>query len=206
MVFDRFSAHKTHIERRAALALLAAAGAMIALPTWARPLTERRVVLDCRETGESFDGIYWSGDAYDPAALNQIDWLMRDFHCDAVGKIDPALIDTLHDLQMAFGGRRSVTILSGFRTVDTNAELRHKGWPAVSDSQHLVARAADVCIAGVSVARLHRAALRLGRGGVGLYHNYVHVDSGSRRSWYEQRAACHKTAACDGARHRHSQA
>jgi uncharacterized protein YcbK (DUF882 family) len=206
MVFNRFSAYKTHVERRAALALLAGAGATIALPTWGRPLPERRVALDCRETGESFDGIYWSGDAYDPAALNRIDWLMRDFHCDAVAKIDPALIDTLYDLQMAFGGRRSVTILSGFRTADTNAELRHEGWPAVSHSQHLVARAADVCIAGVSVARLHRAALRLGRGGVGLYHDYVHVDTGSRRSWYEQHAACQKTRACGDGRHRHRHA
>jgi uncharacterized protein YcbK (DUF882 family) len=127
---------------------------------------------------------------------------MRDFHRGAVPKIDPALIDALQVLQTSFGARRSLTILSGFRTAETNAELRHEGWPTASDSQHLVARAADVRIAGVSASQLHRAALRLGHGGVGLYRDYVHIDTGPRRSWYAPHASCHDARACGGARHR----
>jgi uncharacterized protein YcbK (DUF882 family) len=202
MVFDQINAHKMRIKRRVALAMLGCVGATSALPSWARSQHERRIALECRETGESFDGTYWSGGAYDPAALHRIDWLMRDFHSGAVAKIDPALIDALQDLQASFGARRSLTILSGFRTAGTNAELRHEGWPAASDSQHVVARAADVRIAGVSTSQLHSAALRLGYGGIGLYRDYVHIDTGPRRSWYAPHAACHGDRACDGARHR----
>lgn len=144
---------------------------------------DRYVHLVCSETGEVFAGPYWSRGAYLPDAMRRIDWLMRDFHCDAVAKIDPRLVDLLHDIRLHLGTRRPVTILSGFRTLETNDELRDEGMPAASHSQHLVARAADISIDGVSVAHLHATAVRLQRGGVGGYDHYIHVDTGPVRDW-----------------------
>ncbi len=190
MAFDGFNAPGRLWPRRAALAGLACLGSLLVAPAWARRTRERGIALLLEETGEAFDGVYWSEGSYDRAALARINWLMRDFHCDAVAPIDPALVDMLHALQFAFGGRRPVTILSGFRTTETNAELRRQGMPAVTDSEHLSARAADICIAGVSAARLHRAAAQLCWGGVGFYRHFVHVDTGPHRRWYAPTAAC----------------
>jgi uncharacterized protein YcbK (DUF882 family) len=149
----------------------------------AHPRRERFVHLACPETGESFSGRYWTEGGYLPNAMRSIDWLMRDFHCGAVAEIDPKLVDLLHDLRLHAGTRRPVSILSGYRTLETNDELRGEGMPAAVHSQHLIARAADVAIEGVSVPHLHALAVHLQRGGVGGYDHYIHVDTGPVRDW-----------------------
>ncbi len=171
------------IGRRAVLAGVACGAAFIAVPAAARPLAERHLRLLCPETGERFAGAYWRRGHFVPGAMPRIDWLMRDFHCDAVGRMDPALIDLLHRIFVAAGGQRPVQVLSGFRTRATNLVLRQEGFPAAPHSQHLEARAADIRIEGVRVSHLHRLAMRLRRGGVGLYREYVHVDTGPLREW-----------------------
>lgn len=144
---------------------------------------ERAISIVCPETGKSFAGAYSADGAYLDDAMRKIDWLMRDFHCGAVAMIDPALVDLLHDIRLHAGGRRPVTILSGYRTAETNDELRHDGLPAAVHSQHLIARAADIAIEGVNAPRLHAIAVHLKRGGVGGYDHYVHVDTGPVRDW-----------------------
>ena len=57
--------------------------------------------------------------------------------------------------------------------------------PAAKNSQHLYGKAADICIEGVRLRDLRRAALEQEAGGVGLYPRYgfVHVDVGPVRTW-----------------------
>jgi uncharacterized protein YcbK (DUF882 family) len=43
--------------------------------------------------------------------------------------------------------------------------------------------AADVALEGVNLNDLHRMGLRLEKGGVGKYSNFVHLDVGPVRSW-----------------------
>ena len=136
-----------------------------------------------RGSGEGFAGPYWAEGRYLPGAMQRINWLMRDFHCDAVAEIDPALVDLLHGIGQGLGTHRTISILSAFRTPATNRELRHEGMPAAKHSQHLTARAADIAVEGVGVAHLHAAAVRLKRGGVGGYDHYIHVDTGPVRDW-----------------------
>lgn len=162
----------------AGIGLLATMG-----PAWARTLRERHLRLLCPETGEHFAGAYWADGHYLADAMRRIDWLMRDFHCDAVARIDPRLVDLLHDVRLRLATARPVSILSGYRTRGTNHDLREHGLPAASDSQHLVAHAADIVVEGVSVAHLHAVALRLKGGGVGGYDHHVHVDTGPVRAW-----------------------
>jgi uncharacterized protein YcbK (DUF882 family) len=170
--------------RRSLLLGIAAARVVAALPAWARTARPRSVNLFCPETGERFEDIYWADGAYRDDALRRINWLMRDFHVDAVAKIDPRLVDLLHGLTERLGMRHPVSILSGYRTQTTNAALRHEGMPAAPHSQHLVARAADISIDGIGVGRLHGAAAQLNYGGVGRYNGYIHVDTGPVRDWH----------------------
>ena len=170
--------------RRKFLGALGAAAMLAVLPGIARAARgERSIRLLCPETGERFEGVYWSHGLYVPEALSRIDWLMRDFHRDRVAAIDPGLVDLMHSIARGLETQQPISVFSGFRTRETNTALRHEGMPAASNSEHLVARAADIAIEGVSVARLHRLAAHLRAGGVGAYDHYVHVDTGPVRDW-----------------------
>jgi uncharacterized protein YcbK (DUF882 family) len=178
--------------RRLVVGALGAATALAALPTLARATRgQRSVNLLCPETGESFDGVYWADGLYLPEAFRRIDWLMRDFHRNRVAAIDPGLVDLMYSIARGLGTRRPVRIFSGFRTRETNMALRHEGMPAASNSEHLVARAADIAVEGVSAAHLHRIAVALRQGGVGAYDHYVHVDTGPVRDWSYHRHPLH---------------
>ena len=62
----------------------------------------------------------------------------------------------------------------------------HAKSPGVaSRSQHTLGKALDIRVEGVELTHLHKAALSLSAGGVGLYpvSNFVHVDVGPVRRW-----------------------
>jgi uncharacterized protein YcbK (DUF882 family) len=136
-------------------------------------------------TDESLKVVYRSGDEYLPAALTQINHLLRDFRTGEVQPIDPALLDILHTVGNACGGH-TFEIISGFRSPATNAMLKKTGGGGVAThSLHMEGRAIDVRLTGLDSARLRDAALALGLGGVGYYpvEDFVHLDTGRVRSW-----------------------
>jgi uncharacterized protein YcbK (DUF882 family) len=151
----------------------------------AAPRGDRQLALYNPYTDERFDDIYWCDGSYVPGSLHRVDWLMRDFHQDKVAIIDPKLLDLLHRIALRLGTRRPFHILSGYRTPATNRLLRVEGYAAALHSEHLRAKAADICVEGVRLAHLRRAALSLRAGGVGTYWHYhfVHVDVGPVRRW-----------------------
>jgi uncharacterized protein YcbK (DUF882 family) len=146
---------------------------------------ERRLLIQNPHTDESFADVYWSRGQYVEPALRRIDWVMRDFHRDAVEPIDPSLLDLLHRLAKAVEAENPVRILSGYRTPETNRLLRGEGFSTAKNSQHLYGKAADISIEGVRLRDLRRAALDQEAGGVGLYprDGFVHVDVGPVRTW-----------------------
>src|SRR5579875_770192 len=81
----------------------------------------RSLHLACRETGESFNDIYWAEGAYLPQALTRLDWLLRDFHCDRMTRIDPRLLDLLARLAGQLRLHGPITVTSAYRTAATNA-------------------------------------------------------------------------------------
>jgi uncharacterized protein YcbK (DUF882 family) len=52
-------------------------------------------------------------------------------------------------------------------------------------SQHMLGKASDIRVEGIELNNLHKAALSLKAGGVGLYpvSNFVHVDVARVRTW-----------------------
>ena len=80
---------------------------------------------------------------------------------------------------------RPFQIISGYRSPATNAAMHERSSGVASHSLHMQGMATDIRIEGVQLAHLRRAALDLGRGGVGFYpqSNFVHVDTGRVRYW-----------------------
>ena len=151
----------------------------------ALPRGERRLLLYNPHTDERFSDVFWCDGSYVPDSLKHINWLMRDFHRDAVAPIDLDLLQLLHRISQRLATRRPFRILSGYRTAATNRLLQREGWAPAAHSEHLVGKAADICIDRVSLRHLHRAAVSLKAGGVGMYprDHFIHVDVGPVRVW-----------------------
>ena len=175
------------VGRRAALGAVASFLFCAALDGTARaaPRGDRRLLLYNPHTTEHFNDVYWCDGRYVPDSLTHINWLMRDYHRDVVAPIDLDLVDLLHAIAQRLETERPLRILSGFRTAATNRLLQREGLAPAAHSEHLRAKAADICIDRVPLKHLRRAALSFRAGGVGTYwqDHFIHVDVGPVRSW-----------------------
>lgn len=185
------NSHHFIVSRRSMLASAALLGAAMALPGRAGAAlnstdsSKRSLALHNLHTDEHLEVTYWARGAYRPDALAQIDWIMRDHHTDEVLSIDRRLVDLLHRLQARLGGRRTLEVISAYRTPATNAMLASLSDGVAPHSLHMEGKAVDINVAGVRVSALRRAATALRAGGVGYYPNsgFVHVDVGRVRYW-----------------------
>ena len=160
---------------------------LAALPRLASASTpaSRELSFDLLHTGERLKVEYFSSGAYVPDALAAVDHLLRDFRTEAVGRIDPGLLDVLHALAARTGSGRPFEIISGYRSPATNAMLHARSSGVATKSLHMSGKAIDIRLGDVALGALRAAALSLGAGGVGYYpkSNFVHVDTGRVRSW-----------------------
>jgi uncharacterized protein YcbK (DUF882 family) len=124
---------------------------------------------------------------YDPKALEQINWLLRDWRRDEPTRMDPQLFDLLWQIHREVNAKEPVTVVSAYRSPQTNAMLRKRGRGVARFSQHMLGKAIDFYIPGVELSDLRIAGLRLERGGVGFYPTsgspFVHMDTGGIRHW-----------------------
>jgi uncharacterized protein YcbK (DUF882 family) len=147
--------------------------------------TPRRLAFHHLHTGERLSVVYAERGATISDALRAIDLLLRDFRTGDVHHIDVALLDILSTLYDRFGQRGRFEVISGFRSSRTNAALREASDGVAKNSLHLHGRAIDVRLTGIDTGALKRAAVDLGRGGVGYYpkSDFVHLDTGRPRTW-----------------------
>lgn len=164
----------------AALVTLTPLGAEAA----AGPSGVRTIALLNPNTGEAVRATYWLKGRYVPEELRVINRLLRDHHTDQVHEIDPKLLDVLHAVQTRLDTKSAFHVMSGYRSPETNEQLRRKG-RAAKHSLHMEGKAIDVRMPGRSVRHLHRAAVSLKAGGVGYYprSGFVHLDVGPVRRW-----------------------
>lgn len=139
-------------------------------------------------TGESIDVVYRVGNTYIPAALDQLNHFLRDHRTQDASVYDPKEFDLLHTLMARLGQPNGVIdIVCGYRTPWSNNFLRTRSASTgvAEHSQHMLAKAIDIRIPGISTARLRDTALALHEGGVGYYpvSEFVHVDVGPVRTW-----------------------
>ena len=143
------------------------------------------IALDNLHTGERLEVQYAKGGQYDAAALGKLEVLLRDFRNDARHPIDPKLMDYLVEVAQAVGREPKFSVISGYRSPQTNAKLHERSSGVAEHSLHMQGRAIDVRLAGVDCADLAAKAIDLRRGGVGYYRasNFVHLDTGAFRTW-----------------------
>ncbi len=136
-------------------------------------------------TGDQLKLTYFEQGRYIEGALHEINHLFRDYHDGSVHPIDPALLDQLYDLKHMLEVRKPFHIVSGYRSPATNADLRRHSDGVSKNSLHMQGRAIDIRIEGLDSRRIRNVALAMRQGGVGYYakSDFVHLDTGSVRTW-----------------------
>jgi uncharacterized protein YcbK (DUF882 family) len=147
--------------------------------------SSRRIALLNLHTGERLDIEYCRDGAYVPQALSAIEVCLRDFRTGDRHAIDPVLMDYLHDVARAAGVDPAFSVISGYRSPQTNSMLHERSSGVAQHSLHMEGRAIDVRVTGIDCADLAARALDLKRGGVGYYRasDFVHLDTGAFRTW-----------------------
>jgi uncharacterized protein YcbK (DUF882 family) len=153
-----------------------------------RPLAAvaaRRLAFDNLHTGEKLDVAYWENGAYVPSALAAVNLVLRDHRNNEVHIIEPRLLDLLTALSRQLEAGPNYEVISGYRSPQTNALLHAHSSEVAAGSLHQYGMAIDIRMAGLNLAYLRDAALRLDMGGVGYYpeSEFVHVDVGRVRRW-----------------------
>ncbi len=156
-------------------------------PAWARqkqPAT-RRLAFHSLHTGENLNVTYMRRGRPVPASIRRINHILRDWRVDEVAPIDLGLLDLLSALHRRSGSKAPFDVISGYRSPKTNAKLVAKNRGVAKRSLHMHGMAIDISLPDLALDKLHKHALALEAGGVGIYSRsgFIHVDTGKVRSW-----------------------
>ena len=145
----------------------------------------RRLKMYNGRSGEHMDVIYWIEGEYIDESLAAINHFFRDVRTDQSHRIDTRTIDILAATHNMLESDEPYTLLSGYRSPQTNAALRRNSRGVARNSRHMIGQAADVRLRSRSVSQVSRAAVACSAGGVGRYSrsNFTHMDCGPVRAW-----------------------
>lgn len=147
----------------------------------------RTITMHHIHTGEDIAITYKRDGRYDDAALKKLDWFLRDWRRNEATAMDPRLIDLVWEVQRESGSKEPIQVVCGYRSPKTNAMLRRRSEGVARYSQHILGRAMDFYVPGVSLEQVREIGLRLARGGVGFYPEsgspFVHMDVADIRMW-----------------------
>lgn len=135
--------------------------------------------------------VYYQDGEYNPDALKTVSEFLRDRHVDEVCGIDPALLDMMHDIRMTLDNKGfnvgDFVVTSAYRSPETNEKLKSMGYEPAENSQHLLGKAIDIRLQGVSAENVSYVGQRMNRGGVGYYKsmNFVHLDTAEPRYFWK---------------------
>ncbi|WP_170413296.1 YcbK family protein [Ruegeria atlantica] len=179
------------LTRRALLGAFAAT-AVVAAPTYSNAAgflrgsgDIRRIRMYSGRTGERIDMIYWVDGKYIKDAVKEVNHFMRDWRTDQSKSMDLRTIDIMAASHNLLDVNEPYTLLSGYRSPQTNAMLRSRSRRVAKNSLHMKGQAADLRLSSRSVSQMAKAAMSCRAGGVGKYYrsNFVHMDCGEVRSW-----------------------
>jgi uncharacterized protein YcbK (DUF882 family) len=169
----------------AGLVLAQAMPAWASLPAPRADKATRNLAFYHTHTGECLDITYARKGIYDAKALKQINRYLRDFRTHEVYPIDTDLLDMLWDIQQELGCENTYEVISGYRSPQTNQNLRQQSNGVARRSLHMKGQALDIRLTGQNTSLLRDCAISLQSGGVGYYprSNFVHLDTGRVRNW-----------------------
>lgn len=147
---------------------------------------DRIIELYVPATGESIRTVIWTPtEGYISESIREISIVMRDRRNDKVKTIDKATLDIVAAVQHILQPGAPTEMISGYRSPETNQQLRRNSSGVAKESYHVKAMAVDIRMPDRGRSKLEAAAKRLRAGGVGRYrrNNFTHLDSGPVRSW-----------------------
>ncbi|NOZ31650.1 MAG: DUF882 domain-containing protein [Alphaproteobacteria bacterium] len=148
---------------------------------------DRTISLFYPQTGETAKITFWRKGKFDSRGMAELSKFLRDWRRNQPGKIDPNLINLVWQIYQDVKATRPITIVSAYRSPQTNEMLRARSSGVAKSSRHTKGQAMDFYIPGVPLAKLRAAAMRRQGGGVGYYPTsgspFVHVDTGGVRAW-----------------------
>ena len=136
-------------------------------------------------TGESLTTCYRVNGKLINRAVRRISHIMRDHRTGEIKPVDPALLDLLHRIVKEIHPPSPISIISGYRSPQTNAALRKSTSGVAKNSLHMHGRAMDIRIPGSQTQEICQLAVALHSGGVGYYpkSDFVHLDTGPVKVW-----------------------
>ncbi|MDQ6433678.1 DUF882 domain-containing protein [Mesorhizobium sp. LHD-90] len=138
-------------------------------------------------TKERAEITYKRNGRYDQAGLKKINMFLRDWRRNEPTKVDPRLLDLVWSVYKSVGARDYINVVSAYRSPATNSMLRGRSRGVAKRSQHMLGKAMDFYIPGVSLKKLRDTGMKMQVGGVGYYPRsgspFVHMDVGNVRHW-----------------------
>ncbi|HEY8137221.1 MAG TPA: DUF882 domain-containing protein, partial [Methylocystis sp.] len=112
----------------------------------------------------------------------------RDWRHNEPIEMDPRLFDVVWEAYRGAGAEgQVVTVVSAYRSPQTNAMLRARSRSVAKFSQHMLGKAMDTTMPGMPMSHIREIGMRMQRGGVGYYPTagtpFVHLDVGNVRAW-----------------------
>ena len=121
------------------------------------------------------------------AVISKFDHICRDWRYNQITKMDRQLLSILAKICEASVDEEkpiSVEILSGFRTPKTNEMLRRRSVMVAKNSFHKLGKALDFRLPDLDLSQTRASADRYAYGGLGVYKNFIHIDTGPQRRWF----------------------
>ena len=119
--------------------------------------------------------------------INRFSYFCRDWRRNQVTNMDPQLIRILAKIcEQSTDDDRPfyVEMLSGYRTHKTNEMLRRNSAAIAKNSFHKIGRAIDFRLPNVEPDSAKASANSHATGGLGIYKNFIHIDTGPERRWF----------------------
>ena len=156
---------------------------------WPIKKNKKKFTIDLKNanTGENLSYFIESQGKHSKSDMLAFDEFCRDWRDDEVIAMDKNLINILVNICEPFvdnQGLVKVDVLSGYRTKRTNEKLRSKSRNVAKNSFHLTGRALDFRVQNVSIETLRNTAHKEAPGGLGMYRNFIHIDTGPTRRWF----------------------
>ena len=139
-----------------------------------------------KNTGEQFEQKLRKFQLNSSVNYNQLNVFLRDWRENKSIMMDRQLVNnflSICEALVSSGDKIDVYVTSGFRTKKTNDRLRQNSSKVAKNSMHLSGRAIDFTVKDISVIKLAEVAEKLTPGGLGVYSNFIHLDTGPYRRW-----------------------
>jgi len=151
-----------------------------------RPMRDFELTLTNANTGEKLVKAIRVETFNHGINYTELDYFLRDWRENKIIRMNKQVVDIFLQIsEKALGNNNALAaqITSGYRTNKTNSYLRKLSRNVAKNSLHIKGQAIDFTIDNIPRAKLKNIAKEHAFGGLGVYDNFIHIDSGPFRRW-----------------------